>query len=239
MIEKSAVVVVVEGYSDMASIGAMLKEYFSSAEMQFVITRGDITSRDDVTPANVITKLKTEIDKVKTKYGYQWKDLIRIIHIADTDGTFAKNCVAKADVDAIQYYEDRMESANVEATQRRNKNKAEVMFKLYSTNKINSTDYRLYFNSCNLEHVLYNALKDFSDDEKEEMSDAFAEKYKGHLPEFIRFISNPDIAVPGTYRETWKFIERGKHSLQRHTNMHLIFNSEKTSTPTQSETVHN
>lgn len=90
-----------------------------------------------------------------------------------------------------------MESANVEVTQQRNANKAEVMFKLSSTNKINSTDYRFYFNSCNLEHVLHNALKDFSDDEKEEMSDAFAEKYKGHLPEFISFISDPDIAVSG------------------------------------------
>ena len=231
MTEKSAVIVVVEGYSDMASIGTILKEYFSSTETQFVITRGDITSRDGVTPANVITKLKTEIDMVRTKYGYQWKDLIRIIHIADTDGTFTKDCVVKADVKSIQYYEDHMESANVEVTKKRNANKAEVMFKLSSTNKINSTDYRLYFNSCNLEHVLHNALKDFSDDEKEEMSDAFAEKYKGHLPEFISFISDPDIAVSGTYRETWKFIAKDKHSLQRHTNMHLIFDSEGLSTP--------
>ena len=74
MTEKSAVIVVVEGYSDMASIGTILKEYFSSTETQFVITRGDITSRDGVTPANVITKLKTEIDTVRTKYGYQWKE---------------------------------------------------------------------------------------------------------------------------------------------------------------------
>ena len=59
-----------------------------------------------------------------------------------------------------------MESANVEVTQQRNANKAEVMFKLSSTNKINSTDYRFYFNSCNMEDVLHNALKDFSDDEK-------------------------------------------------------------------------
>ena len=72
MTEKSAVIVVVEGYSDMVSIGTILKEYFSSTETQFVITRGDITSRDGVTPANVITKLKTEVDTVRTKYGYQW-----------------------------------------------------------------------------------------------------------------------------------------------------------------------
>lgn len=225
MAEKLAVIVVVEGYSDMASVGTLLKEYFSSSETQFVITKGDITSRDGVTPANVITKLKAEIDKVRSRYGYQWKDITRIIHIADTDGTFTKNCVVEADVTSIQYYEDHMESSNVESTNKRNENKAEVMFKLYSTTKINNINYRLYFNSCNLEHVLHNALKDFSDDDKEEMSDAFAEKYKGHLPEFINFISDPAIAVPGTYRETWKFIEKDKHSLHRHTNMHLIFNS--------------
>ena len=76
-----------------------------------------------------------------------------------------------------------------------------------------------------MEHVLYNALKDFTDDEKADMSDDFAEKYKGHPEEFIEFISAPDIAVPGTYKETWKFIEKDKNSLQRHSNMHLIFTS--------------
>lgn len=226
MTEKSAVIVVVEGFSDMASVGTLLKEYFSSSETQFVITKGDITSKDGVTPANVITKLKAEFDKVRIRYGYRWKDLVRIIHIADTDGTFTKDSIVEANVTSIQYYEDHMESSNIEATNKRNKNKAEVMFKLYSTNKINGINYRIYFNSCNLEHVLHNALKDFSDDEKEEMSDAFAEKYKGHLPEFINFISDPNIAVQGSYRETWKFIEKDKHSLQRHTNMHLIFDSE-------------
>ena len=154
MTEKSAVIVVVEGYSDMASIGTILKEYFSSTETQFVITRGDITSRDGVTPANVITKLKTEIDTVRTKYGYQWKDLIRIIHIADTDGTFTKDCVVKADAKSIQYYEDHMESANVEVTQQRNMNKAEVMFKLSSTNKINSTGFTLILVTWNMSCIM-------------------------------------------------------------------------------------
>lgn len=97
------------------------------------------------------------------------------------------------------------------------------MFKLYSTGKIHDIWYRLYFNSCNLEHVLYNELKDFSDDEKEELSDEFAEKYEGKVQEFIDFISDEAIAVQGTYKETWKYIEKDKNSLQRHSNMHLIF----------------
>ena len=74
-----------------------------------------------------------------------------------------------------------------------------------------------------LEHVLYNALKDFSDDEKEELSDDFADKYESKVQEFIDFISDEIIAVPGTYKATWGYIEKNKNSLQRHSNMHLIF----------------
>ena len=31
--------------------------------------------------------------------------------------------------------------------------------------KINGVSYRIYFNSCNLEHVLFNELKDFTDND--------------------------------------------------------------------------
>ena len=64
----------------------------------------------------------------------------------------------------------------------------------------------------------------FSDDEKEILSDEFAEKYEGKVLEFIDFISDRSVAVEGTYKETWKYIEKDKNSLQRHSNMHLIFN---------------
>lgn len=225
MDDKKVIVVIVEGPSDESAIGSILKEYFSSEQTYFVVTHGDITSRKDVTPSNAISKVKLAIEQEKGKYGYKWSDIIRIIHIADTDGTFTKDCVVKSDVKGIQYFEDHMESDNVEDTKKRNIDKAAVILKLYSTSKIMQKEYQLYFNSCNLEHVLYNALKDFTDDEKADMSDDFAEKYKGHPEEFIEFISAPDIAVPGTYKETWKFIEKDKNSLQRHSNMHLIFTS--------------
>lgn len=101
--------------------------------------------------------------------------------------------------------------------------KSEIMFKLYTTGKIRNIQYRLYFNSCNLEHVLYNELKDFSDDEKEILSDEFAEKYEGKV---LEFISDKSFAVDGTYRETWKYIEKDMNSLQRHSNMHLIFTTD-------------
>lgn len=116
-----------------------------------------------------------------------------------------------------------METVNVDAAIDRNSRKAEILFKLRKTGKIHDIPYKIYFNSCNLEHVLYNELRDFTDDEKKNLSDDFAERYEGKADEFVRFISGPEIAVPGTYQKTWDFLVKDKNSLNRYTNMHLIF----------------
>lgn len=223
MTEKKVIAVIVEGPSDESAIGGILKEHFSSEEVQFAVVHGDITSNDNTTGENVLSKINDLIDGMRSKYGYHWDDFIRIIHIADTDGAFTRGCVLEADVDSIQYYEDHMETSDVDAAEKRNIHKSEIMLKLASTSKIHKIRYCLYFNSCNLEHVLYDKLKDFSNDEKEELSDEFAEKYEGKVQEFIDFISNPEIAVTGTYKQTWVYIGKDKNSLQRHSNMHMIF----------------
>ena len=123
----------------------------------------------------------------------------------------------------IQYYEDHIGTKNVMATINRNKRKGSILYKLRKTGKINTIPYRIYFNSCNLEHVLYGELRDFSDEEKQILSDDFADRYEGKADEFIKFILDPAIAVPGTYQKTWDYIEKGRNSLTRHSNMHLIF----------------
>ena len=72
-------------------------------------------------------------------------------------------------------------------------------------------------------NYIYQRMSQISDEEKEEMADEFAEKYEGKVEDFISLISEADVAVTGTYKDTWKFIEKEKHSLERHSNMHLIF----------------
>ena len=202
MSEKKVVAVIVEGLSDESALGGVLKEFFSSEEVQFAVVHGDITSDDLTTTDNIVTRIDELINGIRNKYGYRWEDFVKVIHIVDTDGAFTRDCVVESNVNKTQYFEDHIEAANVDAIKRRNRNK---------------------FNSCNLEHVLYGVLKDFTDDEKMEMSDAFAERYEGKADEFIAFVSDGKIAVSGAYRDTWKFIEKGKHSLERHSNMHLIF----------------
>ena len=57
MSEKKVVAVIVEGSSDESAIGSILKEYFSSEEVQFAVVHGDITSDDNTTVDNVISKI--------------------------------------------------------------------------------------------------------------------------------------------------------------------------------------
>ena len=222
--EKKVIAFIVEGSSDEAVIGSVMKEYFSDEQIQFVVVHGDITTRDYVSVDNIIRKINDLVSTLKEKYRYKTSDFIKIIHLADTDGVFISDeCVWPADVDSITYYEDHIETRSREAILDRNHKKSEILFKLYKTGKIGAIPYNIYYNSCNLEHVLFNELKDFTDEEKEEMSDEFADKYEQNPEDFIAFLSEQQVAVPGTYQDTWKFIEEDLNSLQRHTTMHQIF----------------
>ena len=194
--EKKVVMVIVEGPSDENAIGGIL---------------------------NVLIKIGDKVEEIRNKYGYRPDDFVSIIHITDTDGTFTKDCIRQSNVKNIQYYEDNIETDDVSKVEKRNKHKSEILSKLYSTGKVKDINYRIYFNSCNLEHVLYDELKDFTDEEKQTLSDDFAEEYEGEVEAFIEFISNLDFAVIDTYKNTWRFIEKDMNSLHRHSNMHLIF----------------
>ena len=224
MSEKKVIAFIVEGPSDEAALGSIMKEHFSSNEVQFVVVHGDITLKDYVSTDNVLNKINEEIDGIRRKYRYNLEDFMKIIHIVDMDGVYIPDeDVKEADVEEVRYYEDHIDAKNVVAIINRNHRKGEVLFKLRKTGKVNGIPYRVYYNSCNLEHVLYGELKDFSDEEKEILSDDFAEEYEGDVDGFIEFISNPEIAVQGTYQKTWNYIEKDRNSLERHTNMHLVF----------------
>lgn len=76
--------------------------------------------------------------------------------------------------------------------------------------------------SCNLDHVLYNKLNS-TDDEKEFDSLDFYEKYENDYKGFVDFLCNSDFSVNMFYKDSWKYIEQGLNSLNRHTNVNLCF----------------
>ena len=182
MKEKKVVAFIVEGPSDEAAIGSLMKEYFSDNEVQFVVVHGDITLKNYASADNIKSKINELIECVKNRYRYHQDDFIGIIHIVDTNGVYiADTDIRAADVEKVRYCEDYIETKNVNAIIERNKQKGDILFKLRKTGKIKGIPYKIYFNSCNLEHVLYGELKDFTDEEKQMLSDDFADKYEGKI----------------------------------------------------------
>lgn len=153
--EKKVIAVIVEGPSDEAALGSILKEYFSSEEIQFVVVHGDITTKDYTSADNILSKINNLIESVKQKYGYRKEDFLKIIHIVDMDGAFCNDVIVKKDIEGVRYYLDHIETKYPDYLIRKHTQKAEILTKLYSSGKINGVSYRIYFNSCNLEHVLF------------------------------------------------------------------------------------
>lgn len=229
--QKRLFLLLVEGLSDEAALGSIMKEYFKTADIQFVVVHGDITTDDYVSVENILTKIyqiiENQMQELKKRYRYTLKDVKQIIHIVDTDGTFVPEALVIEAQEVLEektkYSEDCIETNNKLNIVKRNAKKSGILFKLSRERKINRIPYRVYFNSCNLEHVLHGQLKNFTDEEKEELADEFAERYDGRVEEFISFISDPILNVQGTYQQTWNFIQKANHSLQRYSNMSLIF----------------
>lgn len=237
MTEKKVVLVVVEGESDKAAFGTIFEDCFKSSEVSFHVVKGDITTKDYITSDEIVKKINEILLLLKKRYGYKIEDsdncpsdYKRIIHITDTDGVFIPDRLvveseACVDEKRVLYFTDHIETHSVESTIERNKRKSQVLIKLSKQSKIRNIPYKIYYNSCNLEHVLFNVLQDLDSEQKMELADDFAEKYEGKLSDFMEFISDPELAVPGTFQNTWKYIYKSNstNSLNRHSNMHLIF----------------
>ena len=143
-----------------------------------------------------------------------------IVHIVDMDGAYIPDNAIIKDETANKpiYALTEIRTANVRGIIRCNATKRGCIDKISSTPRLHDIPYQAYFMSCNLDHVLYDKLNS-TDEEKEKDSLGFAKKYGSYIPDFVKFMSESDFSVGGTYLESWSFIKEAKHSLERHTNL--------------------
>lgn len=85
--------------------------------------------------------------------------------------------------------------------------------------------YRVYYMSCNLDHVLHDK-RNSSDDEKENDAYVFAKKYRNDVSGFVKFINNSFFSVKGDFKDSWNHIEKEQNSLERYTNLCVCIEEE-------------
>lgn len=128
--------------------------------------------------------------------------------------SWKKNCLD------IQYESDGIYTNNKAGIETRNQQKRDNLYRLRSCGTIWSIPYRVYYMSCNLDHVLYDKQNSTNRD-KENDAYAFAKKFKGKAEEFEEFICKSPFSVIGDYKESWDYIEKDLNSVNRHTNLSI------------------
>lgn len=226
MPRKKIVFVIVEGPSDEEALGVLLNRIYDSKAVYVQVMHCDITTELDVHAGNVVAKIG---DVVKQYAGRAFKpgDFSRIIHITDMDGAYIPDDAVMEDATAVKplYSVTEIRTQRKSGIENRNQRKRECLNRLFSASRIWGVPYQIYYMSCNLDHALYGKLNS-TDDEKEADSFAFAKKYRDDIPGFMKFISESDFSVAGSYPQSWQYIREGLHSLERHTNFGLCFQEE-------------
>ncbi len=220
---KKVILFIVEGPTDEETLSPVLKKAFQREDVRFHVVHGDMTSNWSVTGNNAVKTVNEHIEVERKRYGFNKKDILKVIHLVDIDGAFIPaDKVIKSTTGTIRYFDDRIESADPEGVIDRNSRKSQVLYRLSTADAVGKIPYSIFYFSRNLEHVLHNNHGNLTDDEKVNYADAFADKYGSDQKGFQVFISSDDFAVPGDFRETWNFIMQGLNSLHRHCNLHLL-----------------
>ena len=224
MARKKILFVIVEGPSDQQALSALISRIFSDASVYVHIVHGDITSQLGVTPANVLKRLGDVINHYLRSNHFHKSDLLRIVHITDTDGAFIPDEAVVCDSRAAHalYSEDCIRTRDEDSIRKRNARKSANLRKLYGISELAGAPYSIFYMSCNLDHVLYDK-QNSSDREKEDDSYRFAIRYRNDLPSFISFMEDSPFAVTVSYPDSWDYIEQDLNSLQRHSNLCLLF----------------
>jgi len=219
---KKIVLVIVEGASDETALGVALSKIYDNALVHIHIMHGDITTRTGINSENIIAKLGKDITSYAKSQHYTAQNFKQIIHIVDTDATYIpdEQIIEDYSCKEVLYEDDGIHTRDVPRIIARNSQKRENILRLRSCNKIWNIPYRVYYMSCNFDHVLHDK-RNSTDEEKEQDSYAFARNYKNNINDFIRFLCDSDFSVNKDFKDSWEHIEKGMNSIRRYTNFSI------------------
>ncbi|WP_155593730.1 hypothetical protein [Lysinibacillus cavernae] len=238
---KKVLLIIVEGQTEQIILEEYLDAYFTNSTIRFDVQREDILTKWDANKRipNIKNSVLRVIQSYLKKYKFLANDLTAVVHITDADGCFiAPECV-KVDENIEQnllYTEDAIlvkSDKRKEQIEQRNEMKAKNAKTLiandhFTINRM-KVPYQLFYFSTNLEHVLWDERNEIPT-EKIRKADEFMDNLSGTVEEYLKAYIPVSSELP--YREkmksSWSFLMEGCHSLQRGTNVPLLFEMIKT-----------
>jgi len=225
---KKVILFIVEGITEEISFALILNKLSTQKNLMgeiinFNIVNGDVTSNNS---KKFQQNIKAEIGKIIKSYliknHINKNDIKLIVHLTDMDGAYinAENVISDSNNCNIHYDEKNIYTANPQKIIERNSFKSSNLNELSRTSKIMGIDYKIYYFSCNLEHVLH-GIQNADESNKSKLANEFENKYKDDLKGFVEFFKSIAEDCEHDYDNTWNFIKENCNSLKRHCNFYL------------------
>lgn len=232
--KRGCVLFIVEGPTDELALGGILTAVTAQRfgdNVKFDVMRTDpltryrFTSIPNGAPVSCVAreKVRDEVLAYLERQRYAWRDLSRIVYLTDTDGVFIPDelVVSNEDSDSLVYGEDSIRCCDPLDIRRRNHMKAEGLNQLRRvgelTYKRHAVPFSVHYMSRNLEHALNGVSENQTDEEKGELARQFSRRYSADISGFLDLIQS--LCPRGGYSDSWDYISRELHSLQRGTNL--------------------
>ena len=229
MIRRKVVLLIVEGSCEEVLLNNRLRGLFEQHNIRFHIQHGDILydlSKPDEPIKSVIGNAVKEF-MIKSKF--RSEDVFCVLHIIDMDGCFIPNeaiVIDEAQKELTIYHEDKITVPHDKQKQQiatRNAERSNNINTMKGLDTILSGEinYRMYYFSRNLEHVLFNEANPEKGAKYPEV-EQFIEGLKIPIETYLQQ-SMPLITGEDPYVESWALMSKQTASLEAYSNVPLLF----------------
>jgi hypothetical protein len=218
---KQIILIIVEGVSDKNALEGIFKVVLQKENsIEFVVYDGDILQSLDP-----VKKIIQKCKETMSYNGFFAFDIRNIVQISDLDGCYIDELnIVKMETGCIKYNESTIACKDVSKIIARNNNKR-TSIELLRTMNVITVDkipipFKLFYNSCNLEHVLYNE-KNVKKCLKVTKAMSFALEYDSRESAFISFIRSHALFKEEV--DLWEHVKIDNNSLHKSSTMYFLF----------------
>jgi len=228
---KKVIIFIVEGDSDETLLIDRMKKLYGGYEVRFESQHGDIFF-DIKRTKNIKNVIGNTVKSIIQKRKFKEKDILAVIHLMDTDGCLIPDEYVRINVSQAVLTFYTSECINVIDERQRGNIISRNNERSINVKTMNCVDsivsgkfkYQLYYFSRNLEHVIFNEPNPDGEGKVEDV-EMFLATLEGHIDEYLDQYLNVlrSTEYETRYRESWVIISEGTQSLNRSTNVPLMF----------------
>ncbi|MFT2140086.1 MULTISPECIES: hypothetical protein [unclassified Staphylococcus] len=224
------ILIFVEGQTDQILLDIFLEDFTENAKdggFNIEIIHGDLLTAFSQKGAKSL--IGEKIKEYLRKYKLEASDITAVYQLTDIDGVFLdeKHIKIDSNISSMRYEENCIfvcDNDKKESIKKRNTQKKSNISKLIRT-KILKIEYKLFYNSCNLEHIICDEMNLCQGDKTDNVLEIVSENENSDdlnnlLSPF--YYINSDMKEEEEFLNSWDYLKEDKDKILRLTNINLL-----------------